>query len=310
MITVGIIGGSGFIGSYNTKKFLENGFKVKVSTTDTSKKEKYAHLKKLPNNENLEIVGLNVQNQAELESFLKGCQIVIHGGTPFQLAVNDPKTELFDPTVKGTENFLKAIQKTLGIKKVVIIASVGAFNTDFPMPVGNKKPSEIFNENDQPYFNEASHPYAQAKFLAQRAVEKFIDSQPNLVFEIVTVSPAMVIGKSLSNREDSTSTGLQFLLKNKIAPDPFMQSLYDNDVEFAMVDVEDVAGGIYVAATKEGLHGKNYLLSSESYPVSDITLMLNNSEPSRPARIAYSNSLAKKDLGIEFQSARISLSKY
>ncbi len=310
MITVGIIGGSGFIGSYNTKKFLENGFKVKVSTTDISKKEKYAHLKKLPNNENLEIVGLNVQNQAELESFLKGCQIVVHGGTPFQLAVNDPKTELFDPTVKGTENFLKAIQKTLGIKKVVIIASVGAFNTDFPMPVGNKNPSEIFDENDQPYFNEASHPYAQAKFLAQRAVEKFIDSQPNLVFEIVTVSPVMVIGKSLSNREDSTSTGLQFLLKNKIAPDPFMQSLYDNDVEFAMVDVEDVAGGIYVAATKEGLHGKNYLLSSESYPVSDITLMLNNSEPSRPARIAYSNSLAKKDLGIEFQSARISLSKY
>lgn len=310
MITVGIIGGSGFIGSYNTKKFLENGFNVKASTTDIYKKEKYAHLKKLPNNENLEIVGLNVQNQAELESFLKGCQIVIHGGTPFQLAVNDPKTELFDPTVKGTENFLKAIQKTLGIKKVVIIASVGAFNTDFPMPVGNKNPSEIFNENDQPYFNEASHPYAQAKFLAQRAVEKFIDSQPNLVFEIVTVSPVMVIGKSLSNREDSTSTGLQFLLKNKIAPDPFMQSLYDNDVEFAMVDVEDVAGGIYAAATKEGLHGKNYLLSSETYPVSDITLMLNNIEPSRPPRIAYSNSLAKKDLGMEFQSARISLSKY
>ncbi len=310
MITVGIIGGSGFIGSYNTKKFLENGFKVKVSTTDIAKKEKYAHLKKLPNNENLEIVGLNVQNQAELESFLKGCQIVVHGGTPFQLAVNDPKTELFDPTVKGTENFLKAIQKTLGIKKVIIIASVGAFNTDFPMPVGNKKPNEIFDENDQPYFNEASHPYAQAKFLAQRAVEKFIDSQPNLVFEIVTVSPVMVIGKSLSSREDSTSTGLQFLLKNKIAPDPFIQSLYDNDVEFAMVDVEDVAGGIYAAATKEGLHGKNYLLSSETYPVSDITLMLNKIEPSRPARIAYSNSLAKKDLGMEFQSARISLSKY
>jgi nucleoside-diphosphate-sugar epimerase len=40
MKKVGIIGGSGFIGSYNTQKFLDEGYKVKVSTTDISKKEK------------------------------------------------------------------------------------------------------------------------------------------------------------------------------------------------------------------------------------------------------------------------------
>ncbi len=43
MKTVGIIGGAGFIGSYNTKKFLENGYHVKVSATDLSNKDKYAH---------------------------------------------------------------------------------------------------------------------------------------------------------------------------------------------------------------------------------------------------------------------------
>jgi len=36
MQTVGIIGGAGFIGSYVTKGFLENGFRVKVSATDIS----------------------------------------------------------------------------------------------------------------------------------------------------------------------------------------------------------------------------------------------------------------------------------
>ena len=41
MKKVGIIGGAGFIGSYNTKKFLEEGYQVKVSATDISKKEKY-----------------------------------------------------------------------------------------------------------------------------------------------------------------------------------------------------------------------------------------------------------------------------
>jgi len=34
MKKVGIIGGSGFIGSYVTKEFLNHGYEVKVSTTN------------------------------------------------------------------------------------------------------------------------------------------------------------------------------------------------------------------------------------------------------------------------------------
>jgi UDP-glucose 4-epimerase len=67
MKTVGIIGGSGFIGSHTTKKFLQEGFKVKVSATDISKTEKYNHLKELPNAENLEILPLKVENKNQLK---------------------------------------------------------------------------------------------------------------------------------------------------------------------------------------------------------------------------------------------------
>jgi dihydroflavonol-4-reductase len=73
MKKVGITGGSGFIGSYNTQKFLSEGYKVKVSTTDISKKEKYQHLLSLKNAENLEIVQLDVENKTELADFLEGC---------------------------------------------------------------------------------------------------------------------------------------------------------------------------------------------------------------------------------------------
>ena len=41
MKTVGIIGGAGFIGSYVTQQFLENGYRVKVSAFNISNKEKY-----------------------------------------------------------------------------------------------------------------------------------------------------------------------------------------------------------------------------------------------------------------------------
>lgn len=309
MKKVGIIGGSGFIGSYNTRKFLEEGYHVKVSSTNISKKDKYEHLKQLANAENLEVVPLNVENKSQLDDFLKGCHIVVHGGTPFQLDVKDPKTELFDPTIKGTENFLEAIQNVPEIEKVVFIASVAAFNTNFPLLPENKKDGDQLDEKDS-FMSEESHPYAQAKFIANQTVEKFIAQHPKLDFEIVTVSPVGVMGKTLSQREDSTSTGLQFLFKNKIAPNPFIQMFYDEDIAFAIVDVEDVAEGIFSAAKNTGNHGQNYLLTSESYPISDISLMLNHQEPINKPLIVYRNDLAKNELGLSFKPAKTTLNNY
>ena len=307
MKTVGIIGGSGFIGSHTTKQFLEAGYRVKVSATDISKPEKYEHLKQLPNSEHLEIVPLKVENKDQLQNFVNGCDIVVHGGTPFKLDFEDAKAELFDPTIIGTENFLETVSKSPQVKKVVFVASVASYNTNFPMPAGHKNPDDTINENDTPFTSEESHPYAQAKFMANQTVSKFIKNNPNIDFEITSVSPTFVTGKQLSNREDSTSAGMQFLFKNKIAPNPFVQMLYDNDVEFALVDVKDVASAIYSAGTKNGLHGKNYLLSSESWKVSDISAMLNNEAPKGNARVIYQNDAAKRDLGLEFSPASVPL---
>ncbi len=310
MKKVGIIGGSGFIGSHTTKRFLEEGYKVKVSATDITKEEKYLHLMYLKNSENLHISELNVEDKAALQDFVKDCDIVIHGGTPFQLDVKNPQTELFDPTIKGTENFLEVINKTPSIEKVVFVASVAAYNTNFPMPAGNKSADEFFSESDTPFISKESHPYAQAKFIANQTVNTFIEEHPNTNFEISSVSPVAVMGKSLSDREDSTSTGLQFLFKNKLAPNPFVQMLYDTDAELAMVDVKDVANSIYKSATTKGLHGKNHLLSSESYKVSDITRMLNRQVPIHKPKTVYGNSMAKQELGVDFLPAEKSLHEY
>ncbi|MBD3629301.1 NAD-dependent epimerase/dehydratase family protein [Cyclobacterium sp.] len=310
MKKVGIIGGSGFIGSYNTQKFLNEGYQVKVTTTDLSKKEKYQHLLGLEKAGNLEIAQLDVENKSELLDFLKDCEIVIHGGTPFQLDVKDLQKELFDPTIKGTENFLEAVLKTPGVEKVVFIASVAAYNTNFPFLPKGKMESDQISEIDTPFMSDEGIPYAQAKFIANQTVDKFISDHPRLNFEITSVSPVGVMGKSMSNREDSTSTGIQFLFKNKIAPNPFIQMIYDMDVLWALVDVEDVADAIYKAATTKNIHGKNYLLSSESYKVSDITLMLNNQAPKDKPQIVYSSDLALKDLGINFKPASIPLNNY
>ena len=310
MKKVGIIGGSGFIGSYITKTFLDHDFEVKVSATDITREDKYQHLMALNNAANLYISELNVEDKAILLDFVSDCDIVIHGGTPFILDVQDPQTELFDPTIIGTENFLEAVKKTPGIEKVVFIASVAGWNTNFPFPPDGKSFTDTFDENDNRFTSANSHPYAQAKFIANQVVEKFIKENPSLTFEITTVSPVGVMGKSLSNREDSTSGGLQYLIKNKIAPDAFMQMLFDNDILFSLIDVEDVAKAIFKAATTKGIHGKDYLLATETYKISDMNLMLNQQEPKEKSAIIYKNDLAKKDLNLNFKPVKDCLNNF
>lgn len=260
----------------------------------------------LDHSDHLYLSELNVEDKELLKEFVKNCDIIIHGGTPFQLDFKDAKTELLDPTIKGTENFLEIIKDSPMAKKVVFIASVAAWNTNFPLPAKGKKPTDIFNENCTPFMSEESHPYAQAKFIANETVNKFIAENPNLNFEITSVSPVTVMGKSLSNREDSTSTGLQFLFKSKIAPNPFIQMFYDMDVLFALVDVKDVAIGVYKAATISGLHGKNYLLSSETYPVSDINLMLNHKDPKKRSNYCLPKPNGRTRIGLALSSCKIS----
>ncbi|WP_163514627.1 NAD-dependent epimerase/dehydratase family protein [Gelidibacter japonicus] len=310
MKKVGIIGGSGFIGSHITKQFLENGFQAIVSARDISKQEKYQHLMELPESDHLYISELHVENKKQLKEFVKDCDIVIHGGTPFQLDVEDPKKELFDPTIEGTENFLEVVSESPSIKKVVLIASVAAWNTNFPLPAGGKSASDPFSESDAPFLSKESHPYAQAKFIANQRVNDFIAEHPNLDIEITSVSPVAVFGKSMSQRDDSTSTGLQFLIKNHLAPNPFVQMLYDTNAEFAIVDVRDVAESIYKAATISGLHGKNYLLSSETYSVSDVALMLNGLSPNKQPKIIYQNNMAQRDLGMTFKPVKRTLAEF
>ena len=310
MKTAGIIGGSGYIGSYVTKRFLEEGFKVRVSATDIKKKKKYDHLKQLPGAENLEIVPLDTRDVASLKTFVDGCNVVVHGGTPFQLDVNDAAKELFEPTIKGTENFLNVIHESSTVRKVVIIASVASYNTGYPMPVPEKPADYLYTENDEPHLNEEGHPYAQAKYHADQTVRKFVADHPDSDVEIVSVFPVGVMGPALSMRDDSTSMNLQYLFKNKIAPNPFVQMLYDNDMEFAIVDVRDVAEGIYRAATTDGLHGKQYYLSNESWKVSDMTRMLNNEPVQEKRRFVYSGKNAERDLGISYKPAKISFGDY
>ena len=306
MLTTGIIGGSGFIGSYVTKIFLEENFKVKVSSNYINSKSNYEHLLTLMNAHNLEIFPIDVNHINSIEDFGKGCDILILSGTPFIPEVKDRQTKIIELTVESTRNFLQAISKLQDLKKVVFIGCIAVWNTSFPFNPETYPSNHIFTELDIPYINEHDHPNAKAKFLAGQEILKFINEHPDLPFEITSISPTWVVGNSLSNVNIS-SVRMQYLIKNKLSPNPFLKMLCANDAVVSMIDVRDVAEAVFQSATTKGIHGKNYIIANESYKVSDISLMLNKQTPLAEPAIIYDSALAKKDLGVAFISAEETL---
>lgn len=310
MEKAGIIGGAGYTGSFITKKFLEENYAVKVSVSNLSIKESFRHLKNLPNASNLEIRELDILDTESIEQFVTWSDILIHCGCPFQYEFEDPQTEIFEPIVNGTENFLNAIKNNSTVKKVIMILSTAAYNTSFPFPAANKNPDHVYTEKDSPYMHEDNHPYAQAMFYADQIVREFISAKPTYSFEIVSLFPTFAVGKSLPGSADFTSVQIQSHFKNKITLNPFMEKLFEENVEFALVDVKAIAKAVFKAANVKGIHGKNYFLNSESWKVSDISRMLNHQKPVGKPRLGYSNRLAVKDLHMSFEPVKKTLHQF
>jgi hypothetical protein len=102
----------------------------------------------------------------------------------------------------------------------------------------------------------------------------------------------------------------------KLSNPSFAKSSAGKYLIYAIGEIILVVMGILIAlqikkaAFTEGILGINYLLSIESYRISDLTFMLNNQEPEGNPKIVYYNDLAKNELGIDFKPARVSMNQF
>ncbi|WP_149239721.1 NAD-dependent epimerase/dehydratase family protein [Dyadobacter sp. 32] len=290
METAGIIGGGGFIGSYITKTFLTNGFKVKVLPMNGEPGVRHGHMKGFA--QSVEICTRNVTDKKALREFVNGCHVVIHGGAPLNLDIREPKIQIVESTITETENLLEVVKNTPGIRKVVLMTSVPDYNTNFGVPAKERIPYIAVDKTDPEFTHQTDHSSGRGKFIYNQVIEKFLQENPNLPFEVCSVSPTLVIGNVTPCLQDQAMGGSGLLFKNKIA-DPFVQMLYDMNLPVVVMDAETIAEAVYKTAISSGLHGKNFLLSGETFTVSDLSRMVNQQEPVQEGNVIYLNKLRR-----------------
>ena len=242
-----VTGASGFIATHIIQQLLTGG-QVKVRGTVRSLKNE-AKVKPLQDlvpdaTYPLELVEADLLNEESWKEAVKGCTHVYHVASPFPPSVPTDENEVIRPAVEGTLNVLKACAESGMIKRVVLTSSIAAIGGGV---------TRDYNETD--WANDASSPYHKSKMLAEKAAWDFVDKlEDDKKFELAVVNPGLVIGPvlSLASSDSTSQATVKKILENSI---PALVN-----VNFALVDVRDVALAHIAAMEKQEAAGNRHII--------------------------------------------------
>ncbi len=252
-----VTGATGYIASWVIRKLLEQGHTVHATVRDLNKKQSFAHLEKIAqeNSGTLKLFKANLLENGSFDEAMQGCEIVLHMASPFVVTnYKDAVKDIIEPAVLGTENVLNSVNKTESVKRVVVTSSIASTYGD-AVDILNTE----HNEFDESHWNTTSstthQPYPYSKVMAERKAWDMAKAQDR--WTLVCVNPALVLGASLTPNTQSGSVEVleQFANGMTLLGVPPMWN--------GIVDVRDVADAHILAATHEHASGR-YILSGGS----------------------------------------------
>lgn len=281
-----VTGASGFIAGWLVKKLLEQGIEVHGTVRSLDDQSKTGHLHDIAAQQpgKLQLFEADLLEEGAFDAAAAGCDTIFHMASPFvPFNVKNPQQELVDPAVYGTRNVLNTANRISSVERVVLTSSVAAVMGDPNDKSGRKTQNAeadrgaqnrpLYTEEDWNHSSSLQHqPYNYSKVSAEREAWKIAEQQDR--WRLVVINPSFVLGPTLSQRSDSTSTNmvLQFLNGSFKTGVP--------DLSFGIVDVREVAEAHIRAATRPAAEGR-HIVSGPVKSMPEINAALRKHYPGR-----------------------------
>jgi len=204
-----VTGANGYVASWLVKKLLDEGITVHAAVRDPNNDKKIGHLKDAAKKAkgSIKFFKTDLLTPGSYKESMEGCELVYHTASPFSLEVKDPKKELVEPALLGTENVLNTAKELPSIKRIVLTSSCAAIYTDAIDSVnapGGQLTEDIWNTTASLDYQ----PYSYSKTLAEKKAWEIADSQKQ--WDLISINPAGVFGPPL-NPHNTTSESMNIL---------------------------------------------------------------------------------------------------
>lgn len=265
-----VTGASGFVGLHCILQLLERGHRVRGTVRSPERKDevRQALARQIDANDRLELVDADLSRDAGWTEAAEGCSHVLHVASPLPREMPKHEDELIVPAREGTRRVLRAAARA-GVERVVMTSSVTA------IIAGVDRTGKTFTEEDWSDADSPSiAPYDKSKTLSERAAWECADE---LGLELATINPGMVLGPILSADWGTSGESVRRLMLGKFPGIP--------NINYAPVDVRDVASAHLDAMTKPEAVGQRFICALDNASIMDLANILDRHFGSRGYRV-------------------------
>lgn len=262
-----VTGGNGYVASWLVKRLLEDGFDVHATVRDPRDPMKTSHLEAIGRGSpgTLSLFRADLLDPGSFDRAMAGCGLVFHTASPLIVrGVEDPVADLIEPATQGTRSVLEAANRSPSVRRVVLTSSIVAVYGDAADL--QDIPEDRFDESHwNTTSNESHQPYSCSKTRAERLAWKLAGEQDR--WDLVVVNPGLVLGPGLSPHTKAEGV---------LVMRDFGSGYYRfgaPELEYAIVDVRDVAEAHLRAGLTPAVEGR-HILVSETLSVIEIACVL------------------------------------
>jgi len=304
-----VTGATGFIAQHCILQLLEAGYRVRGTARSQQGADSIAgtlspHLNAPARGQldtHLQTVVADLNNDHGWDEAVAGCRSVLHIASPIPRVPPKNENDLIEPAREGTMRVLRAAHRA-NVERVVLTSSLAA------VLYGHDR-NRVFTENDWSNIDDRRiGAYEKSKTIAERAAWDYMSSLGSIsTMSLVTINPGLVMGPVLSSDWGTSGEIVKKILDRDFPAIP--------DINYACVDVRDVASAHVAALTTADAAGQRFLCANGNHSMRSIAAVLKGHLEPRGFKIPTGNlpsvmlrvvalwdktaKLALNDLGVE-----------